>query len=379
MWLFPPSSVRHGTPLSFTSIKLRILNQPRDSRVFKIKISYAKLLKLNTNTKKGAWEALAHTLGRPLRPKNQRRMGWRRIIRWPWYFFIAPLLLLGFLQRSFLFSSLFHFLFLFYFPTFQFDSVFCFVVARSLEKPSFHSLPNRQTAVQNASNLKLDRIMMQHAVLSFIPRIFPLSALVCLVHPFPVVSPGINVSRRRRSRGFGGCQCNSCMLLEFSLHCCASWQLIAIVTFRIVLPTVSSPCQAVRLHKNCIANKTGFCFIMRAFRTIYEMCFVLFVVFLTSQKTAGELGAKKSKSGGIFHSFFSPVRASSPEFPHAHTTSCIAPDDLRVQITQESRKERKCVCLVHLNVFRGWKWKLRSQAIVAKERSEARRGRSAFW
>lgn len=62
------------------------------------------------------------------------------------------------------------------------------------------------------------------------------------------------------------------------------------------------------------------------------------------RRTREEKQIMEATFGRNFSFFLLPVRASSPEFPHAHSTSCIAPDDLRVQTTQEfQRRENVCV------------------------------------
>ena len=93
-------------------------------------------------------------------------MGWWRIIRWPWYFLL--------LHRFFFsFFSLFFFSFSLLFLPFnltQISHVVVFALTEASLKPS-----STQTyiAISRMHNLKLDRNMMQHAVLSLILSISP--------------------------------------------------------------------------------------------------------------------------------------------------------------------------------------------------------------
>lgn len=262
--------------------------------------------------------------------------------------------LIFFLLPRYFFSGFFsvRFYFLRYFLFSYFSNCLSFLFRGCALSRSLHSTACQtdelHIAAQNASKLEIGSHYDATRSFIFHSTDFP---------PFCACFARFTLSRRlsghqrlaNSSWVSDSCRCN------FIWSCCCALTVDCRCHSPRRAPNCPSPCQAVLQHKNCIVNKTGFCFIaMREFRTIYEMCFVLFVV-LTSQKTAGELERRKANHGSDFREEFfilsSSARASSPEFPHAHNILHRSGWFTSANNAGIS-KEGKCVCLVHLNAFR---------------------------
>lgn len=158
MWLFPPSSVRHGTPLSFTSINLRILNAKQEILEF-LKLKFRTRSHWNwIRTRRKGHGKRSHTHSPVSTAKESAKNGLAKNNKVTLIFFLLPRYFFsGFFSARSCFLRYFIFYFYFIFLLFnltQFSVSWLRALSRSLHSTACQT-DELHIAVQNASKLEI--------------------------------------------------------------------------------------------------------------------------------------------------------------------------------------------------------------------------------